>query len=317
MSPKNPWLVVVAGLASLGLLAKTMAQSNDQTAPYDDGVSLRYEDPLEVTIGEIESASDEVELDTQWGPVREQSGPRGRLLGQLGNQETERDQRRQTRTAQVPRQPNLTPRHDEVDPRENGFYGPSGNFADADDGQTDRDSDHDSRAFETQRTAILGPARAARSGDRALPNDSLRYAQEDTELGLNDASGLSQAGRPNRTQQDMSLARSQKTAGHGMDDPSTSNADGDSLPRQDGSTIAGRSWMMWITMGLFASLAGNLFFCWVAWDTHLRYRDLVDDMSESDHRLQREKRRLRDDGHVPAARGKGRDDFAFHQNDRD
>ncbi len=51
---------------------------------------------------------------------------------------------------------------------------------------------------------------------------------------------------------------------------------------------------MWITMGLFFSLAANLFFAWVAWDTHSRYQDLVEDMSERDARLRRQKRRLAD-----------------------
>jgi hypothetical protein len=48
-----------------------------------------------------------------------------------------------------------------------------------------------------------------------------------------------------------------------------------------------------LMMGLFASLAANLFFGWVAWDAHARYQDLVDDMTESDSRQARPSRRLR------------------------
>jgi hypothetical protein len=40
-----------------------------------------------------------------------------------------------------------------------------------------------------------------------------------------------------------------------------------------------------LMMGLFASVAANLFFGWVAWDAHAKYQDLVDDISETEARL--------------------------------
>lgn len=49
----------------------------------------------------------------------------------------------------------------------------------------------------------------------------------------------------------------------------------------------------WPTMALFASLAANLFFGWFAWDTHSRYQDFVEEMSENDMRVDRQKRRMR------------------------
>lgn len=49
----------------------------------------------------------------------------------------------------------------------------------------------------------------------------------------------------------------------------------------------------WPTFALFASLVANLFFGWFAWDTHSRYQDFVEEMSENDMRFERQKRRLR------------------------
>ena len=66
------------------------------------------------------------------------------------------------------------------------------------------------------------------------------------------------------------------------------------------STITeGRKLPLWSTMALFASLAANLFFGWIAWDTHSRYQDFVEEMSESDSRRERRSRRMRDE---PATR---------------
>ena len=71
-------------------------------------------------------------------------------------------------------------------------------------------------------------------------------------------------------------------------------------------------WVLWLTMGLFASLAGNLFFCWVAWDTHARYQDLVDDMHESENRLDKPRRPLRDENLGPPA---GSREFSYSGTD--
>ena len=49
----------------------------------------------------------------------------------------------------------------------------------------------------------------------------------------------------------------------------------------------------WPTVALFASLAANLFFGWIAWDTHARYQDFVAEMSESESRTERQSRRMR------------------------
>jgi hypothetical protein len=59
----------------------------------------------------------------------------------------------------------------------------------------------------------------------------------------------------------------------------------------DARSTKSRSWLLWVTMGLFASLAGNVFFGWVAWDTHTRYQDLVDDVHEAERRLKRQQLR--------------------------
>jgi len=58
-------------------------------------------------------------------------------------------------------------------------------------------------------------------------------------------------------------------------------------------------WPLGLAMGLFASIAGNFFFGWVAWDTNARYQDLVDDLHESESRL--EKNRLKSGGDAPRA----------------
>lgn len=51
----------------------------------------------------------------------------------------------------------------------------------------------------------------------------------------------------------------------------------------------------WPTMALLMSLGANVYFCWIAWNAHSRYQDLVEDMAESDSRTERQKRRLRDE----------------------
>ena len=51
----------------------------------------------------------------------------------------------------------------------------------------------------------------------------------------------------------------------------------------------------WTTMLLIASLAANLYFCYIARDAHAKYRNLVADISESDTRRERQSRRLRPD----------------------
>lgn len=52
---------------------------------------------------------------------------------------------------------------------------------------------------------------------------------------------------------------------------------------------------VWPTMALFASLAANLFFGWIAWDTHSKYQDFVEESHESDLLRERQSRRLRDE----------------------
>ena len=61
------------------------------------------------------------------------------------------------------------------------------------------------------------------------------------------------------------------------------------------TTTAGRKLPLWPTMALFASLAANLFFGWIAWDTHSRYQDFVQEMNESEMQRERRTRRLRDE----------------------
>ena len=47
------------------------------------------------------------------------------------------------------------------------------------------------------------------------------------------------------------------------------------------------------TMALFASLAANLFFGWIAYNTHSRYREFMEEMAENETRMERQSRRLR------------------------
>lgn len=67
------------------------------------------------------------------------------------------------------------------------------------------------------------------------------------------------------------------------------------IPPVDGNenTTTARKLPLWSTMALFASLAANLFFGWIAWDTHSRYQDFVEEANESDTRRERRTRRLR------------------------
>jgi hypothetical protein len=63
---------------------------------------------------------------------------------------------------------------------------------------------------------------------------------------------------------------------------------------------------LWPTMGLFASLAANLFFGWIAWDTHSRYQDFVEETNQGDVPRERQTRRPRPD--KPARRTHEKDE---------
>ena len=48
-------------------------------------------------------------------------------------------------------------------------------------------------------------------------------------------------------------------------------------------------------MALIGSLIANVFFGWIAWDTHNKYLDYIEDVNESENLRKRQSRRLRSD----------------------
>ena len=116
--------------------------------------------------------------------------------------------------------------------------------------------------------------------------------------------------------QDRSLSEPPPTAIANQHDNSVPPTGEDSLAVTDDAAgqhpLTRNRWVLWLTMGLFASLAGNLFFGWVAWDTHARYQDLVDDMHESENRLDKQRRPPRDENLRTAA---GSREFSYSGTD--
>ena len=64
---------------------------------------------------------------------------------------------------------------------------------------------------------------------------------------------------------------------------------------------------LWPTMGLFASIAANLFFGWVAWNAHSRHREIVQELSESDLTTERRSRRASDSSRSPTSGRRSRE----------
>ena len=76
------------------------------------------------------------------------------------------------------------------------------------------------------------------------------------------------------------------------EDPTASNKNASNEPRS-------RPWglLAFCLLGLFFSIGGNMYLGWIAWDTHARYQDIVDDLHETETQLEKLKDRgLRDTG---------------------
>ena len=230
MSSKNPWLVVVFGLVSLGLPAKTMAQPSVQEPLDEDGVRLGFEAPP------ISAAL-----------LRERSELNG-----------------------------------------DSYYGSAGEREPATAGGSS--IANDGRYFNTQEASIIGPAPPRYQNVSARPDNS---EWVEPALGLADGQPLHPGG--NTRTLGTALTRKQRPAE--VDARSATTSDKTSLIDKTANTEqSGKSPLtMWITMGLFASLAGNMFFAWVAWDTHAKYQDLVDDRGKNDGQQRRQDRRTRGD----------------------
>jgi|GEM_PF-6228132 len=97
----------------------------------------------------------------------------------------------------------------------------------------------------------------------------------------------------------LKLEQITNTEGAGRDPGTVTTTGSDEGTASSLSTLSGTKLPFWTTMALFASLAANLFFGWIAWDTHSRYQDFVEEMSESDTRRERRSRRMREE---PATR---------------
>jgi hypothetical protein len=42
---------------------------------------------------------------------------------------------------------------------------------------------------------------------------------------------------------------------------------------------------MWLTLALLVSIAANVFFGWIAWDTHQRYQELAEQLHAAENHL--------------------------------
>lgn len=182
-----------------------------------------------------------------------------------------------------------------------------------------RDSNQEARGYGSQRVTPDGRSTGAPLSNNASSN-SLGYLEQPSpaqarfrdELTTRETSYFTRP-LPSDSRTDFTANQSAERDAGGGNTPShqanTSSAEGTkngtsdapSNPSgQESKTTSGSKLPLWPTMGLFASLAANLFFGWVAWDTHARYRDFVDETSQSESRRERQARRLRSDS--PASR---------------
>ena len=100
------------------------------------------------------------------------------------------------------------------------------------------------------------------------------------------------AGKPNADPTNRSLNKNRR-ADADLARAQLINTETDASTGND-ETAAGEL-PLWPTMALFASLAANVFFGWIAWDTHSKYQDFVEESNESDLVRERQSRRLRDE----------------------
>ncbi len=229
MSSKNPWLVVVFGLVSIGLLAETMAQTGVQE------------------------------------PMDEDEARRG--------------------FAAPPISASLSREHSELSG--DSYYESAGEREPATTGGPS--TRNDGRFFNAQEDSIIGPA-PPRYQNVSTPPDNSEWAPA-----LDPADG--QPLNPGSDTRTLGTALTGKQGLAGVDaSPATTGVTTSGIDKTDNAEPAGKSKLtMWITMGLFASLAGNMFFAWVAWDTHAKYQNLVDDRGENDGPPRRQDRRTRGD----------------------
>jgi len=145
------------------------------------------------------------------------------------------------------------------------------------------------RFFSTQEASIIGPAPPRYQNVSARPDNSEGAEHSGPALGLAD-------GQPPYPGSDTrplgtALTRRQRLAevDARLATRETSLIDQTANAEQSGKSPLTR----WITMGLFASLAGNMFFAWVAGDTRAKYQHLVDDRGDYGGRQRRQDRRTR------------------------
>lgn len=96
--------------------------------------------------------------------------------------------------------------------------------------------------------------------------------------------------RPSVTEASTAMDPFANRAGAETDE---SEASGNVSPQVEQGRESKRKPLPLWAMLLFASLAANVFFCWSARIAHVKYQDLVADLSEGDARQQRYERRLR------------------------
>jgi len=298
------WPVVLVGLGSLGFLADSMAQQND-LQDFSHEATIQFPDD-EAGLSKTSNYSS-----NRWAGEGDNTGaPSARLGGdiqtiespesiggrlfnglrQLSDHAKTRLQGTQLETAQIldiqpgsSRRP-LAPQSNlatpsDADPR--SFADPNQPFFE----YNTRTASEGGPLFHTRETAILGNPPGVISPDRSImPNEDLAR----------------NADQPTNSNVVGSLFS--KASDYESETPTT----------EDEAAKTSGKLPLWPSMVLFASIAANLFFCWIAWDTHSKYQDLVEDMSESDTHLERQKRRLRNEDR-PLRRTRNVDDSEFLQ----
>lgn len=290
------WPVFVAIFAGCGWLPTAVAQTDYGTPPTQPGqVSLGFEEP------DLPPASMAARWDDRWQAITPDTGSRGNLIRGLGADTT--DAREMDR-------PGVRPRRESA-PRVAQLQG---NI----DVSRDRRADRIAQTVPPPINAADGtPARAPAAGSQFSPGQRNYYGQQaemETAIprekkfstGPNSSSPIigEAPEMPRRIATDNSSndgfgdasgqTRNTSLAAETAQSPSTPAATpnnelgADAEDAMEGAEqVATTQSVYWLPlmMGLFASVAANLFFGWVAWDAHAKYQDLVDDISESEARL--------------------------------
>lgn len=295
----GPWPFVIVALGSLGFLANSMAQQQQQFSnAFDDGgLSSRRSGLSAPPLSEPNFGN------SDFDEFLNSTNPGARFVNQRRTSESNPEIARITA---VQESPNARTKLEPIsDPVGAGIpaYG-------------DRRYLNQSTRFPSRR---MGEPTLAEQPGNGLDQQTIQNAQFETQ---NFPTKKTSMFRTPQSGNNASVNRSLNGEQNSVNGQSTDTTTGDRLGAAvDGviedttATLSATAAKvpLWLTLGLFFSVGANIFFGYIAMNLHSRYQDLVEDMHESTTRSERRTRRkssLQEDPPTPAL-SRQRDEEAF------